>query len=61
MDQKLECGNSKMFTNFELALKGLDRVSEIAVKMGTYQGEVDRLKEKQLKELHTYFLNRYLK
>jgi hypothetical protein len=47
-----------MNENFEIALKGLDKASEIAVKLGMFHSEVDRLRELEIKQLHHYFQNR---
>lgn len=44
--------------NFEMALKGLDKASEIAVKLGMIPGDVNRLKEQELKELRQYYMSR---
>ena len=44
--------------NYEMALKGLDKASEIAVKLGMYPCDVNRLKEQELKELRHYYLKR---
>ena len=60
MDQKLyhDFCHRKMNENFEIALKGLDKASEIAVKLGMFHSEVDRLRELEIKQLHHYFQNR---
>ena len=58
MNEKLAFCNRKTNEDYELALKGLDKASEIAVKLGMIPGEVNRLKEQELKELRQYFLNR---
>ncbi|MBU1170789.1 MAG: hypothetical protein KKD44_14605 [Proteobacteria bacterium] len=58
MNEKLAFCNRKTYENFEMALKGLERASEIAVKLGLYPCEVDRLREQELKELRQHFSNR---
>jgi hypothetical protein len=58
MNEKLALCKRKTSESFELALKGLDRASEIAVKLGIFPSEVDRLKEQELKELRQHFLKR---
>lgn len=58
MNEKLAFCNRKTCEDFEIALKGLDKASEIAVKLGMFPGDVNRLKEQEIKELKQYFSNR---
>lgn len=58
MNEKQALCNQKTYENFEMALKGLDRASEIAMKLGIFPGEVNRLREQELKELRQYFMER---
>ena len=58
MNERRAWCNSRNNESFEMALKGLDKASEIAVKLGMIPGDVNRLKEQELKELRQYYLNR---
>ena len=58
MNQKPYYCHQKLFEHYEVALKSLDKATEIAVKLGMYPTEVERLREQELKELQQFFLNR---
>lgn len=54
--EKSDYCNKKSQKNFETALKNLDRVSEIALKLGAYPLDISRMKECGVKELRRHFL-----
>jgi|GEM_PF-3199202 len=56
--EKPDCCNRKSQENFETALKDLDKVSEIALKLGAYPQDISRMRESGLKELRRHFLHR---
>lgn len=58
MDQKPDCYNRRWFEYYEIALKDLDKATEIALKLGVYPTEVLKMKELEMKELRHHFLNR---
>ncbi len=58
MELKHDCCNRRMFEHYEIALKSLDKASEIALKLGIYPEEILRMKELEVKELKQHFLNR---
>lgn len=58
MNERRALWHRKTHESYEMALKGLDKASEIAVKLGMFPCDVDRLKEQELKELRQYYTNR---
>ncbi len=56
--EKPDCCNRKRHENLETALKDLDKVSEIARKLGAYPSDISRMRERGLKELRQHFLHR---
>lgn len=58
MNEQRVLHHSRNHESFEMALKGLDKASEIAVKLGMFPCDVDRLKEQEIKELRQVYMNR---
>lgn len=58
MEKKLNDCNHNLNNGFASALKVLERVSEIAVKLGAFPGDVSRLKEQELEILRKIYLKR---
>lgn len=58
MNERSALCHKRIYESFEMAMKGLDKASEIAVKLGMVPGDVNRLKEQELKELRQYYLDR---
>lgn len=58
MEKKLNESNSRMFRNYRSAMKNLEEASKIAMKLGIYPGDIDKMKKKEIKALRNIFLKR---
>lgn len=58
MKERNDCYNRRMFENYEIALKNLDKATDIAIKLGIYPEEVLKMKEMEIRELRHHFLDR---